>query len=517
MMAIGFVLTPLQISAFGFVVFGLYMLVQGFIYAVMSPVTAAATAAIVKSLSKARASNAAGVEREFSSGVALIAAIGLSLLILATAAAMFAPVILDFPSDLTLQIRVLVGCIAVVITANVVTSPWLALFLIEHRPFAYNSDLAVLRSIELIAFGLAFLIPGGMLFVNFLIARMVLSLVHFAIRIVRASRLVPEARVRIASIDRTLVSHHARLLGLTASQPFANFNFFVIDNYLLNFVFGPVYNGIYAIVTQLRGYARRIGSEAYGGMEAVASNIHESGTRETNILAMLSVVRITSGLMLLCTATVAIFFDPLIDLWLGDRLRNDAGLAAVMPWKEAVDLAWAMLSLLLVGGIFLEVSTAGTRFLFGMGLVKRYAGIMYGAGATKLAAAIGIALWVTMSADGEAPPIESALLFPASTLAIQVVFSGILFPRRLVHVTGIRWGTYLHHAAVRPIAAAVAPTAVGLLFIGLITNWTWGWLILAGAVVGCVTGGSCLVILLTSLERQRVLGLLKRGRANAEA
>jgi hypothetical protein len=214
--------------------------------------------------------------------------------------------------------------------------------------------------------------------------------------------------------------------------------------------------------------------------------------------------------MILCTGFVAIFFRPLIDLWLGSRLRSDESLISIMSYDEALDLVWFILMLLLIGGILLEIAQVGTQFLFGMGHVKRYAGIMYAAAVTKFVLSISIVIAVLQVAAGGKPAVETVLLFPASTLLVQVVFFGFIFPRRLVRLTGIRASTYLWSAFGRPILTAVIPLLIASLMVWQIDAWTWPLLIVMVAIVGAVSAPCVLGILIHRDERVRVLGMLRR-------
>ena len=511
LMVVGFVLTPLQIGAFGLVLFGLFQLLNQLSMAVTSPLRSAVTRTVVKAIMQARAKEGGeGVERQFTNGVVVVLGMSIALLVIAGACLAFLPDLLNFPESQMRSVTIAFACQAVIVAVTVTTAPWLSLYLVKHRPIAFNTDLTVLRILDLVAFGVALLPTGFDVFIGFVIARMVLTLLHSGVRLAMTWSQIPEARFRLRSLCGKTSKRLVHVGSLSMSQPVGNVMFFFLDNYLLNIVYGPIYNAIWGISNQLRGYARRIGAEAFSGMEATVADIHERGGHDVNVRAMLAVTRITSGAMILCTGCVAIFFRPLIDLWLGSRLRSDESLISLMTYDEALNIVWSILVLLLIGGILLEIAQVGSHFLFGMGHVKRYAGIMYAAAVAKFVFSISIVIAVLQVAAGGELAAETVLLFPASTLLVQVVFFGFVFPRRLVHITGIRGSTYLWSALGRPTLASVIPLLLGGLMIWQIEDWTWPVLIVMVAIVGAVSALCMLGILIKRDERARILGMLRR-------
>lgn len=511
LMIVGFLLIPLLIQTFGFRLFGLFMLVQQLTNAMVAPFRSAVTSTLVKSVSEVRDSDAAGsVSSVFTNGVGLLLVLAICLMGIAVVAVLFPAAILNFEPDQLFDLRLAIAAEAVIISLIVITSPWLSLFLVCQRPILYNADLTVRRWLDLISFGLAMLPVGWNIFAAFVLIRMCLKILHAMARVIIARRVMKEARLDWRLLDRSVMSRLLKLGGMTAVQPFTNFNFFVLDNYLLNIVFGTIYNGIYAIVTQLRGYARRFGSQVFVGTVAIAADIHERGQRQTNIRAMLAVSRITSGVMLLSTGIIVIFFRPMIDLWLGSRLRQDESLLEIMSYQEAVDLVWGMLSMLLIGGILLESVTAASKFLYGMGLVKKYVGVLFGAGLLKFALSVSAALIMLYAVTDIGQHPNASLSFSAITLFCQLIFFGVLMPRRIVKLAEISMSTWWWHVLVRPLIAAIAPMLVGVILMMSVSTWTWTWLIGSILLVGMLCVPSTFLLLLEREERQRFLKLGNR-------
>ncbi|MDG2424761.1 MAG: hypothetical protein P8M22_12385 [Phycisphaerales bacterium] len=514
LVVVGFILTPLMIEAFGLVLFGLLILVQQITISMVRPVRAAVTSTLVKSISEARGSGEEnGFSSVFTNGVGLMTMLFTALVVLGILAIFFAKNILDFPAEQVSNVQLAIAGEVIIISMSSFTAPWLALFLLDQRPILYNADLAIRRWLDMIAFLLALMPFGLEIFQRFIIIRTSLCMMHFLVRVLVARRVMVEARVKPSLLNWSRMGQLLRLGGLTTGQPFSNFNFFVLDNYLFNIVFGPIYNGLYAIVTQLRGYARRFGSQVFDGMVAIAADIHERGEKQTNIRAMLAVSRITAGVMMLSTGIIIIFFRPLIDLWLGSRLRMDETLLSVLSYESAIDLIWGILAMLLVGGIMLETATAASKFLYGMGLVKRYAGVLFTSGITKFVVSVlVVVLIINFIPDLETRP-DVPLIFPGITLICQIIFFGIVMPHRVTRLTGISVATWCWHAIIKPLMSAVIPLGVGVILILTIQEWNWAWLVSSILLVGLLCMPSSFFLLFEADERKRIWHVIGRVRS----
>ena len=510
---VGFILTPLMIEVFGLVLFGLLMLVQQITVSMVRPLRGAVTATLVKSISEARGS---GEERAianvFTNGVGLMSMLFMLLMVLGILAMFFASSILDFPPEQLFNVQLAIAGEVLVISTSSLTSPWLSLFLLAQRPVIYNVFLAIRRWSDMIAFLLALLPVGLDVFQRFIIIRTTLSVACFLARVVVARRVMPEAKVEIGLLNWSRMGKLLRLGGLTAGQPFSNFNFFVLDNYLYNILFGPIYNGLFAIVTQLRGYARRFGAQVFEGMVAVASDIHERGAKETNIRAMLSVSRITGGVMMLPTGIILIFFHPLINLWLGSRLKQDDKLLELMSYQQAIDLIWGILGMILIGGIMLETAAAASKFLYGMGFIKRYAWVLFLAGSTKFLLSVGLVVYVTYLVPSlKADPIVP-YLFPAITLLCQLIFFGVIMPQRVMSLTDVTAGKWFWHTTLKPLTSVVIPLGAGLVMILSIREWSWPLLLMSIMLVGLLAMPSTFFLLFEAEERKSIWKLIGRLR-----
>ncbi|MBG79252.1 MAG: hypothetical protein MK089_06695 [Phycisphaerales bacterium] len=510
---VGFVMAPLLMGSFGLVLFGLYMLIVHFTAAMVGPLRVSLTQLFVKSMTSATASGDDRRIAEVLTNVAVMAGVvGIAFMALGSILSFLAPHLIDFPAEHEIHVRTAIFCEALVIGMLVMRNPWLGLFLVEHRALSFNFDTMMLRWIDLTSFGLAFLPFGWDTFTAFLIIRTVLMGLHCLVRVLLARRLLPAARFRPSLISWKAIRDLTRTGALTTAQPFTGFAFDVIDHYLLNIAFGPIFNAIYAVVNSLRSYARRFGADASVGGEAISADMHERGAHETLVRSLLASMRLVSGIMLICSGMVAIFFGPIVDVWLGAAMSKDEELLKIMTYEQAIDLAWIFVLILLVGGVLMEVCIAGSRFLYGMGLIGKYSGILFAAGISKILLAVSVTVLLLspweLSFLGKGG-FEATLLFPASTLLCQLFFFGFLFPRRLIKLANVPVGRYLTQVWLRPLAAVLPPLAAGAVFVLFIESWTLWHLGLTFVAVGLAFIPMVAFVLLTSEERHQFFNVLK--------
>lgn len=506
---IGFVMAPLLLGTFGIVLYGLYLLIILTTAALIRPIRMALDQLYVKSMTAATADSDDHRIAQIFSNVAVVAwLVAGAFIIVGVLISLMAPAVLEFPGHHEIHVRAAIMLEAIAVALLIIRLPSVSLYLVEHNPIAFNLDLMLVRWSDLIALGLSFIPFGGDQFLTFLVIRVLLIAGLCVTRIVLARRMLPAARVRLGLVDRRVMRDLARTGALTTAQPFSSIAFEVIDNYLINIVFGPVFNALYAVVNSLRSYAKRFGADASIGGEALSADMHERGAHETLVRSLLASMRLVSGIMIICSGVVAIFFGPIIDVWLGPVMSKDEELLKIMTYREAVDLAWVFVLLLLVGGVLMEVSIAGSRFLYGMGMIGRYSGLLFAAGVSKIL--LGVSLVVFLLSPWEVAWLpdkraaEVMLLFPVITLLTQIVFFGVLFPRRTLKLAEIPVWRYLKEVWCRPIGAALLPLGVGAVFILFIESWTILNLALTLVGVGLLFLPMIGWVLLTRDERQHL-------------
>ena len=154
--------------------------------------------------------------------------------------------------------------------------------------------------------------------------------------------------------------------------------------------------------------------------------------------------------------------------------------------------------------------TAASKFLYGMGLVKKYFGILFAAGTLKFILSVSAALIMLYAATGITEDPNVSLVFSGITLLCQLIFFGVLMPRRIVKLVDISMSTWWWNILIRPLMAAVVPALVGIVLMASITEWTWEWLIGSVLLVGTLCIPSSFLLLLERDERQRILKLSNR-------
>ena len=168
-----------------------------------------------------------------------------------------------------------------------------------------------------------------------------------------------------------------------------------------------------------------------------------------------------------------------------------------------------MLVVLVTGGILLEVGTAASKFLFGMGLVKRYSGILFGAGIIKAVLSFAC-MGVLMNLGTGAAAPEWAIAFPITTLFVQLIAFGIVLPARIVQLTSITWRALMITALIRPVAMVVPATVVSVGAVALLGTPDWILLGIEFLLTTSVGATTAIFVLLTPDERTRLIGKLTR-------
>ncbi len=172
-------------------------------------------------------------------------------------------------------------------------------------------------------------------------------------------------------------------------------------------------------------------------------------------------------------------------------------------------LIWMMLILLVVGGVLLEIGTAASKFLFGMGLVRGYAWILVSAGLLKACISIGCLIPLRMLISGEPAP-DWATIFPMGTMFVQVLIFGIILPVRVQSLTAVPWSDLVSAGIGRPAAMVLPPTLYAISFACMIPVDTVLTLVAGILTTSAIGGVTVIFILLRPAERERVLGRIWR-------
>ena len=494
---VSFFLTPILIGELGVDLFGLLSLVA-LTLALSEPVRAAVSKVLTREMTQAISSGSETRFREvFSNGVAM-ASIGFFVLLALTALiAWVGPILLQLSPENVFRARVALAIEGSVFAFMLLTAPANNLYISMHRVVLENAHRSLTRLLDLIAALIVFAIDLGDPFIAFVIGRAVL----------RVAQIIGKcwwilARQPWAGVDRSLVSIEKmrELMGIglwSGGTQIARIGYVTSDQILLNLFFGLAYNGLYAVVNQLRAYARMFGGNIALGVDAVAADLDEQGEEERGRRLLVATMKMTLSVTLFCALLIAVFTPPLIDVWLGDRLREDENLLNVMSYDEAIGLAWSFILILLPSVVLVETSTVATQNLYGMGHIRRYSPILIVGSIIKIIAAT---LWLILGGG----PLSVAW----ATLAVTVVIYGVLFPRLICRLSGVTARDLVFGVYARPLLATALIAAVAIFQASRFEEWTWTTLIFSVAVSCAAYAATFPLVVATPLERRSIFKVL---------
>ena len=494
--AVSFLLTPVLISQLGLDLFGVFMLVSVSM-ALAGPLRGAIRKTITRELSTAVSSGDTDrLRKTFSDGVCLGAIGGSVCLVLTAILAVGAPAVLQVGPEHQVLLGVAIALEGLLLVELFLMMAWHNLYFATHRIVEENAHRAVNRVLDLVAIGVAMLVAKEHVFLVFISVRFFLHTLHHVLKCVRIALLVPGARFLRSDVRMSNVKQMAAVGGWSTANQIAGIGFYQADQILLNLFFGPVYNGIYAIVNQLRSWSRMFGGNIAFGIDAIAADLHEKGDREGSVKMLLSVMKITGSVTAFFSITAAVLAASLVDLWLGARLTDDAALLEVMTGDEALKLIAAFVLVVAPATIIAETHTAAAHIFYGMGLIKTYSIPMFFASALKIVLAV---VMLTITSD--------PLWVVWATLIAQVLLYVVAFGWIIVVKCGVPVGRLLVEVYGRGMAAAIPAAVAGYFFVREFEPLNLRMLFAALAVMGVVHGAFFLTVCLSRSERARLLGM----------
>lgn len=512
MLGVSLVMTPMLIGAMGLDLCGLYL----FFYLVRCALQDLTQPLLTRELSAAWASrDSAQRRRAFSSAFAASLLGAGAALVLTLALVPFNAFLPRLPEGSEGSVRLLISAEGAMLVLMLGASPWVNYFIATHRVVENNFHRTFERVQDLLAALPALWLNASGDVAGFVLwymaGRVALRVAHVAYCVVRVRRLDPDAGASLAHADRELMGHYSQAMGWSSSLPISNQFYWYIDQVLLNAYFGPVYNGVYAIINQLRGYIRILGGGLFMGAEAVTADLHERGAHDTNRRLLLGGMRSTAAITAFCAAVVCTFVGPLVHAWLGRKLESDAAMrAAALAPAEVVSLIWSFVLILAPAVIVIEAGCSAITFLFGMGMLRRFAPglilmtvlkLVFSWGALAMAAGRGhgdilMVAWITsLTSIGMYGVYVPVLIRQAAGVGIleqyRRVYAAPLLSAAPVALAG--WA----------VSAGLGPWNPGMTSMLKLAGWSVAlgvlWLPIAAALIP-EPGG----------ERVRVLGMLDR-------
>jgi O-antigen/teichoic acid export membrane protein len=460
---IGIFLTWYLIGEVGLVGFGMVSLATGALG--LSAIDNAVRQSIVRELAAAVASGRPRrLERALASTLALcaVAAILMALVFLGLGAAAGAGFFrTSGDGSLDAVLGWLFVAEGIVLACGTLLAPYTQAVYAAQRLGVENALAVVQRCVNAVAavLALALLWPNGSVaerLLGFAWLRCGLVCLETAGEAVVARLLVPGLRLRLAAFDRRVFRAASSTVWNAAQVTLsgtANHGGIAV---LVNLFFGITYNGVWQVMSQVGGHVRMIGQALLRGIDPLSTHLQRSGAHATILDLMGRSIRY----QLLAVAPVgvayAIFLVPVLDLWVGGRLRQDVGLvAAGIDVSAAIGLTAAMGAINILAEA-LRMATRGVeRMLFGLGHVRAYA---WFARYSALLALGGSALFMWLTG--------SPVWAPVPLVVVNFVFYDLIVLRAAARLRGLAPGATLVRALPRP-AAVTAIVALPMLLLRL--------------------------------------------------
>ncbi|MBL0921389.1 MAG: polysaccharide biosynthesis C-terminal domain-containing protein [Phycisphaerales bacterium] len=502
--AITLVLAPMLIQHLGLAMFGVLALVTVTMGA-NNPMRAAVGKTLTRELTGALASgDEKRISTVFTNGVCLAwIAAGIAACV-AGAIVATGPLFLNHPPGATNLLRLALLCEALLIVEVLALFPYKNLYIASHRHLQENLHRTIDRVMDLASAVIAIYLLPQLLTVNvfaaFVVLRVTLRTAHGVAKALEIRRLEPFARFRRALISRTVMKSLAATGGLAMGNQTARLGFYSSDPILLNLFFGPVYNGIYQVINQLRGFTRMFGGNIAFGVESVAADLHEKGRAATNQALMLTVMRVAFGVTAFFAVVMGCLAGPIMQVWIGQRLntaQNQAQLAAVgLTTQQAFVFAWQFFAIVLPGVVLAETNVAAGNILYGMGHEKRTAPALMGGALVKVILAVAAMLaW------------RDARAMAAATLLCQIVLFGVYFPLLIRSIMGIPLRRQFVQTFLRPSIPVMPVAIAGAALIWFVRSWNLPLLLGSCIAMGALWAPLAFFIVFDKPERDRILAM----------
>ena len=509
MLGVSLVMTPMLIGAMGLDLCGLYLFFNLVRFALQDFIQPLLT----RELSAAWASgDGAARRRAFSSAFAASLAAAVVALVLTGVLTPFNGFLPRLPEGDADAVRLMILCEGLMLVVMLATAPWINLFLAAHRVVENNVHRTFERLQDLVvALPVLWLAPEGSFVTWYVLGRLGVRAAHIAVCVGRAHVLESDARVSRRDVDPALVGHYSQAMGWSSSLPISNQFYWYIDQVALNAFFGPVFNGVYAIVNTLRGYMRILGGGLFMGAEAVTADLHERGAHETTRRLLMTAMRSTAAITAFCGAVVCVFVAPLITAWLGRKLETDAALReAGLSAADAIGIVRHFVLILAPAVVVIEAGCSAITILFGMGQLRRFAPALIVMTVLK-----GVLTWAALAAFAGAWGRDAIALAAWVTSVTSVAMYGVYVPALIKRTTGLGIMDQYRGVYVGPVLSVLPVVALGEAMAVYLGPWTPGAasllkLAACGAVLGVVWLPIAAVLIPRGHERERVLGLVGR-------
>lgn len=427
-----------------------------------------------------------------SAGAATLTAIGFVVVILVIP-------LLKIPEEHVGAARIFAAAYAVSLSTRVLFGPVMAMYLVRERFVIRNLNMTLMRANLLIAAGFLFWVVkvedvgrGIMLFGVLVSGLDLLVFFAFAMPIMISDhRLIPRpwtaTRAAMREVGGTFSWNTGVIIAGNMHERVAAV--------IMNLVFGVWGNTVYGLALRLTSYVRMATTGMTYGIDASTARIAESGPERLALL-----IRHSTRLHTLTAAPAAVLVwvlaEPLFNLWVGSGVEDPD---AVFP------PAATLVRIMAIGLAARAISDGWLRILYGAGLIRSYAPIIFLGG---LANPLLVGLLILIL-----PDTYDFTAVGWAYAALFVVLHGWIAPVRGARALGVPVREF-YIPTLRPIAVALISSA-GLLVGGLVDrdpNSASRVLTSVAAFIAAYTALSA-VFVLTRSERDRILRFFVRGQA----
>jgi len=266
-----------------------------------------------------------------------------------------------------------------------------------------------------------------------------------------------------------------------------------IDAILMNLFLGLGGNLIYGFTSQLTSYVRMLAMGVSYGLDAVTTRITSKEGKEVLQDLCYHITRLNSCIAMPAAAGLFILADPILSLWVGDRMGD--------PTTE-LPMTVTLIRVMTVGMVIRALTDGWIKILYGAGYVAKYAPLILGAVVAN--PILAIILYFVLP-----EPIRFTFAVTAYS-AVYVVANLGMLPRLMGKLIG--GGAFAILApTVRPLVVTIISMSGLALVVSYLDQWSLLLLFEVSAGYGIVYVVFVALFVLSAKERHRAFQLLSRS------
>ncbi len=494
---VGLVITAMMIREFGMIRFGMFGLIVTLTDLTVYSLVQAVSRSMIREFTTARVrGDDQRLRQIFSCGVVI------SLTLFAIIALAGIPVqelgvlVLSYAPDLHADLRACILATCVLAGLYVAVTPWQALIISDKKIPQLNFFQLMHRVFDLVAIGIVVVVGPAEGFIAFVWLRAGLRATSLLLMSWYGRSTATAARVDLKTVDRATALEMFRTGRSAMSVPISQLAFYELDQLLLNLFVGPIYNSIYTVSNQIRGYARMAGASIIQGTDALASDLQERGRLDSVRNVLDASVRFPLVITGCGAILLGVFAEPAITVWLFDSIAEGATESAKST-AELIHTAAMFATAMLIGTVIAEPHYTAAGVLYGMGHLKRYSPVLIASAIAK------VVLGVLVLSQGF-DPISVIVV----TVILQFLVYGLYFPWLIADVSDRSMWQMLTTVYARPVLSLVifAAIALGVRSVVEIESFPMLAVVLAGT--GSLYMPLGYFIALRPQERRRIVGMI---------